>query len=131
MRYDGTYIKDSIAPEAYNEDRADFQTLERALGSLHSKRGNTVRYLLVQPLLGWASQGRQSGKVKFTDMSNKGMLDPLTLYIFTQYWHPSNRMQMLLDIFDCIDQARPADARRLRIVCDEYEVKDQFVVVAS
>lgn len=127
-RCDGTFIKDSVAPKAYYEDMSDFQALERALGRLHTEKGNTVRYHLVQPLLGWASHGKNGAKVKFHDISKKGVLDPLTLYIHTQYWRPCNRMEMLLSFFDCVDQNRPSDGRRLRIVCDEMDVEDAFVV---
>lgn len=116
-RLDGSYIRESISPSAYNFELKLFQKIERTLGSIHAK-GNSIKYELIQPLFGWVSDATKAAKVKFLDISSKGVMDPLTLYIIDESkvvtghrYHAD--MKHFLHIIDSI---KPSDSHHLKII---------------
>lgn len=116
-RADGTFIKDSLTPAHYMQIKAEFRTMERALGELHKR--NRVPYVLRQPILGWESDGRHPFKTRFNDMPCKGVNDPLTLYVYTDAWN--GRREAEVNTF--LVHVRRHAPSEFRIVHDDYRYR--------
>jgi len=124
MRRDGSLIKDSLSHAHYYQIKHEFQEMERILGALHEH--NDVPYVLVQPTLGWQSDGRRPGVLRFHDLMDKGFIDPLTLFVYTAQWNirDPKRNTKITAFLDCVERNKPAE---FKLVHNDYCFYNQMI----
>jgi hypothetical protein len=116
----GTQVKDYINSTAYTKMKMEFRILEKAIVQLRLKTGNKIKFVLIEPFLGWQSDGMQDKLLPhFYDLVEKGMCSSIRIYVYTD--EAMGRAQSTLDFFKCIEENKPKD---LAIIWEGQPMED-------